>query len=350
MAVITYKCPNCDGGLEFDPGTQTFRCAWCGSAFTKEELDRQQPAAQSETAADAAPDEAGKGQPLLYSCPSCGAQIVTDETTAATFCYYCHNPVVLAGRLEGAFRPDKVLPFVIQREEAVERFLAWVKKKKFVPEDFFSEQQIQRLTGVYYPYWMVDSDRYAEAEGTGTKVRTWTTGDTRYTETRYFQVVRGGRAVFRDLAKSALKKADRDLAELVQPFDSSKMQDFSMGYLSGFQAEKRDMERSDFQEDVDRELDRYTTDLLRRNAGEYATLSLSAPRYGEGGQHWYYALLPVWTLTYQGNNGKTYYYLMNGQTGEVWGMLPVSWKKLAALFLSVAGALFALLCAGGYYL
>ena len=86
MAAITYKCPNCDGGLIFDPSSQKYHCEFCLSDFTQEELDVPEPE---------------DSQAVLYTCPSCGAQIVTDETTAATFCYYCHNPVVLSGKLTG---------------------------------------------------------------------------------------------------------------------------------------------------------------------------------------------------------------------------------------------------------
>ena len=53
------------------------------------------------------------GEAKVYTCPSCGAEIVTDATTAATFCYYCHNPVILGGRLDGAYLPDKIIPFEI---------------------------------------------------------------------------------------------------------------------------------------------------------------------------------------------------------------------------------------------
>ena len=148
MATITYKCPNCDGGLLFDPSTQKYHCEYCQSSFSQEELDALAPAAASDTAvpagmaaegalggeaaggsAGAAPqtaeafsgeaarepeaasdgyaqDAAYQGDAMLYTCPSCGAEIVTDATTAATFCYYCHNPVVLSGRLTGTYQPD----------------------------------------------------------------------------------------------------------------------------------------------------------------------------------------------------------------------------------------------------
>ena len=67
---------------------------------------------------------------VLYTCPSCGAQIVTDQTTAATFCYYCHNPVLLSEQLSGAFHPDQIIPFEIDRKQAEEHFLDFVQKKR----------------------------------------------------------------------------------------------------------------------------------------------------------------------------------------------------------------------------
>ena len=157
MAVISFKCPNCDGELIFDPETQKYKCEYCGSKFTQAELDALQPAESEETDAGAAdgsdeaeqetteqqsPDtkkkegEDGGAEAVIYNCPSCGAEIVTDATTAATFCYYCHNPVVLGKRLEGKYLPNKVIPFKISKKEAEKRFLEYVGKKKFVPRHF----------------------------------------------------------------------------------------------------------------------------------------------------------------------------------------------------------------------
>ena len=50
MATITYKCPNCDGGLLFDPSTQKYHCEYCQSSFSQEELDALAPAVASDTA------------------------------------------------------------------------------------------------------------------------------------------------------------------------------------------------------------------------------------------------------------------------------------------------------------
>ena len=159
MAIISFKCPNCGGELIFDPATQKYKCEYCNSLFTQEELDAMKPMQGGEPDAVAQEQEGGEradetaaaeqtageresepeGEAVYYSCPSCGAEIVTDATTAATFCYYCHNPVVLGKRLEGTYLPNKIIPFEISREEAEKKFLDFVGKKKYVPKAFFDK-------------------------------------------------------------------------------------------------------------------------------------------------------------------------------------------------------------------
>ena len=81
---------------------------------------------------------------------------MTDPTTAATECYYCQSPVVLSERVSGEYLPQEIIPFAIDRKKAAEIFLQNMKKKKFVPRGFFSAKQIEKISGVYFPYWMVD--------------------------------------------------------------------------------------------------------------------------------------------------------------------------------------------------
>ena len=142
MGVITYKCPNCGGGLTFNAEKQKYKCEYCLSEFSQEELDeiekrelekaRKQAEVQRDPEPEGAGSEAGTEEhvsgskktvtPIMYTCPSCGAQIVTDETTAASFCYYCHNPIVLEEKLRGEFKPDYVVPFQIDKKKAQEIF------------------------------------------------------------------------------------------------------------------------------------------------------------------------------------------------------------------------------------
>lgn len=361
MAVVTYKCPNCGGGLVYEPGPRQFACHYCNSHFAQEAI--RQPGAVDQAAAQEAAQPSGQDrqgedharpqeeQGVLYACPSCGAQVVTDATTAATFCYYCHNPVVVQGRLSGEFAPNQMIPFAIDRDQAIKTFLDWAKGKKFIPRDFFSQKQIQKLTGVYFPYWMVDLEVDGTLDTTATQVRIWRVGDTEYTENKHFQVTRGGRFRFPQVTRNALSdKYNRRLVEGVLPFATDKLQDFQMAYLSGFQAEQRNIQRGDLEPEVREEVREYTRQLLRDTTSGYTSVGTGTLEAQVTGDDWRYALLPVWVLTYRGRDGKEYFYAMNGQTGKICGQLPLDGKRLAMLFGAVALPLFGLLLAGGWLL
>ena len=147
MSVITYKCPNCGGELLFDPESQKFKCEYCLSSFEEGEL--QNPEESTSIGSEPKTTYSSRTQQeeqeaVVYHCPNCGAEIITDATTAATFCFYCHNPVILSGRLDGSLKPDCIIPFSIEKEEAIKRFTEWIGKKKFVPHAFFPKTKLKR--------------------------------------------------------------------------------------------------------------------------------------------------------------------------------------------------------------
>ena len=286
----------------------------------------------------------------MYTCPSCGAEIVTDQTTSSLFCFYCHNPVVLSGKLEGGFKPDKVIPFAFGREDAQQRFLDFVKSKKFVPNAFFNKKQIDKLAGVYFPYWVFDAKMDAGLAGEAKNVRVWVTGDIEYTETKVYQVERQGEVFLNDLTKNALKKADVQLSQGVLPYDFSKAEDFHMGYLSGFVSERRDIERQELEKSVRQEVTNYVQTMMEGEVRGYTSFHGGPCRISNVEEDWTYVLLPVWTVTYKGSDGKTYYYSMNGQTGKTFGELPVDKKKMFLTGLLIGIIIFAVFLMGGYLL
>ncbi len=353
MAVISYKCPNCDGELVFNPKTQEYKCEYCTSAFSQEELNQMQPEMEKEVSdkdgnSTLQSKETEEGN--SYYCPSCGAEIVTDNTTAATFCYYCHNPVVLSGRVSGEFMPHKIIPFAIDKKQATDKFLEYVHHKKFVPKAFFDKRQIDKISGVYFPYWMVDMDLTGNLQAEGRKVRVWRRGDTEYTETQIYQVEREGNIHLEDITKHALNKANYKLSQGVLPYDISKVQNFHMGYLSGFLAEKRDIERTELEAAIQAEAKQYGEQLLKETVKGYTSLSIKDCYLNFQKENWDYILLPIWTVTYKGKNGKIYYYSMNGQSGTVYGELPIDYKKVWFLSAMISAIVFILGLIGGFFL
>ena len=183
MNTVQYKCPNCGAELTFDPEHQNFNCEYCDTSYTEAEMQQlyQNMEQQANQNADAAAetlesendDKAFENETRLYTCQNCGAQIIAEAETSATFCYYCHAPVVLAGRLTGEYKPAYVLPFAVTRDAAVKKFHDWCKKRWFLPRSFTSEKQLEKMTGVYVPFWLTNCDAKADVTALAKKERSW---------------------------------------------------------------------------------------------------------------------------------------------------------------------------------
>lgn len=332
---VAYQCPCCGAGLGFDPEKGKFACEFCLSEFDEAELAGTGAAEAAQKQAE--DGEAYCGQMNLFTCPNCGAEVAADDNTVADFCYYCHNPVVHSGRLSGQLQPHKIIPFRITREEAQAAFLKWCKSKWFLPKAFKSQAHAAQIRGVYYPFWVTDADAAGSADFDATRVRSWRSGDYQYTETRYFNIERAGDIHFEDIVTCALSDADKKMLEGVLPYPSAELADFSMPYLSGFYAKKRDIERDTLSEEVRQRMHDYTQELfLRTISNSYSTLTPSDVQVKVKQSHWEYALLPIWILTYTHKDGRVYTFALNGSTGKIYGELPVSLPKLAILAGAVA--------------
>jgi len=363
MSGVTYKCPSCGAYLNFEPDSQRWKCPFCDSAFAENELtDRdseyenqpeetaQQEQPENQTDSQETADSSDGSSQVAYRCQNCGSEIMTDETTVATHCYYCHSPVVLQGKLTADMRPDKVLPFTIGKEKAVETFMGWVQKKKYVPTAFFSKSQVEKMNGVYYPHFVNQVDVSAVFTGTGVNTSTSYTTDYIITKKDYYSVERGGKIRFNKIMRPALKKVNRKLAEGIHPFPLEDAKKFSGAYLSGFLAERRDMEAKDYNSEIMQEVKGYSKSLLTEDT-RYGSLSGETSVELDNMES-EYVLLPTWVLTYPNKENKDdpYYYVMNGCTGEICGRLPVNKGKLWRTGLIAGAIVFAVCCIASYFL
>lgn len=350
MAIVSYKCPNCGGDLAFDPESQKLKCHYCLSTFDEGEVDSltqkhtyDTPGKEIvEDSSDSMYYQTEPGMTKLYTCPSCGAEIITDETTSATKCFYCHNPVVFTKQLSNEFRPSKVIPFKKSREQALDTFLNWCGRRKFLPDDFSSPSQLENIAGLYIPYWLVDCDTKGYMHGTGQKIRSWRQGDYRYTQTDIYSISRKASMSFAYLPHDASSKADDQIMESIAPFNYDELKDFSYSYLSGFMSEKYDVTKEEVYPLIKSRVERAVESELRSSVIGYTTTSMAGTNVQFDHTCFHYTLMPVWILTYI-YEGKTYMFAMNGQTGRTYGALPVSKQKLNLLFAAVFVACFAVI-------
>lgn len=354
MAGVTYKCLNCGSYLRFRPELQRWKCDSCDSEYDEKTLldmaeehehdhGHEHDHAHEQAAEAAAPQPDAASQ-VVYHCPSCGSAVMTDETTVATHCYYCHNPIVLEGKLTQDLRPEKALPFTISKDMAVDRFMQWVGKKKFVPKGFFAKEQVKNIQGVYYPHFVTDCEVDGSYEGEGTNTSVTQTANYTVTTTQHFHFKRRADIHFKRLMRPALKAADRKLSDGIHPFPLEQMKPFSGAYLAGFLAERRDIGKNEATADVREEIDGYIRPLLAPTLSYTAHVGSSDADIRKMNSQ--YVLLPTWVISYHREGDKEpYYFAMNGCTGTVCGKLPVSKGRLL-----LAGGLLSALLFGAYSL
>ncbi len=333
---VTYQCPNCNAPLEFDAHSGKFKCFYCDSMFSESEiqeifgkrddkvdLESDEPTLSEDMTAQ----EEFTGQSALYSCPNCGAGVICDSLTSSTRCHFCHTPVVLSGRLSGEFKPDVLIPFSVTKEQARAKFNEYTKGKKFLPNGFLSEAQINNLSSLYVPYWLKSGLVDANMSAVGKIIRRWSSGDTHYTNTKEYRVERQAEFAFIRVPCDGSKRIDDELMESIEPFNYTGIKVFSMSYLSGTPAEKYDVKKEEAAQRIDERVRKASETELRRTADTYSSLESVSITTGYRSEQYVYALLPVWFLNYQ-YRGKDYSFVVNGQTGLTFGQLPVSKAKL----------------------
>ena len=352
MESTEYKCPNCNAGLTFMPDTQKFGCEYCGSEFTLEDMQE----INNENTVPA-PTESEIHEQLefeehtnLYHCASCGADIMADDEQTALFCYYCHNPIILAGKLTGQYKPDKVIGFRYTRENAVNNFRDWISKKWFVPEDFKSQEQIEKMTGLYVPFWIVDCKMKADLNAIGKNIRTWSDGEYQYTETKEYSIERQADISAEGIPADGASKIEDALMEAIEPFNYEDLKDFSMSYFTGFFADKFDVDKPEVFPRIRERASQAGRKIVHDSIGGYTSVTTLNESYNIMRTDWQYAMLPVWFMTYKYND-KIYEFAMNGQTGKLAGTPPLDRSKLK-LFCTAVGMIVAVIAFlfGGAYL
>lgn len=298
---MIYKCQSCGGNVVYDPEQRKMRCPYCDGIGThiKEE---------------------GRGMQL---CQNCGAPVDAGDYRSAVKCEYCGHYNIFEERIEKEYQPRFILPFRIGKKEAVDRIAAECGSRLFMPESFLSEASLEKMEGSYVPFWLYDMIADCRYNGTGTRRRVWVRGDTEYTETSYYQVIREMEVDFEKLPVDASIEMNDKVMDLMEPYQYAELTDFNPEYMSGFLAEIYNQPAMELCDRADEKARENAKIMLRRTLDKYDTL---IPMEGDillRDRKENYALLPVWWYRYRYRE-KDYDFFVNGQTGKVVGKTPLS--------------------------
>lgn len=317
---MIYRCPGCGGALIFDPESNGMTCKYCEQIFPLSELD------DSDEKRAASKESKESFQVKIYSCTSCGAELMVNETEVSTFCAYCNQPTVVFSRISNELRPNCCIPFSVSEEEAARRIYDNFSTGWFTPKELKNPAEY-KLRGIYVPFWLHDIKIHARSSVTGTTG----SGDSQVTHRFYRDV----EATYCRITTDASDLLSDELSQRLEPYDLKKIIPFRPKYLSGFYADRYDTSEKETREiAMARATQFMDSEILQSIEKKYENKTFVFRNYQSRQIKHEYALLPAWFMNYTHNN-KTHTIVVNGQTGKVAGIVPLDRKKICLLLFTL---------------
>ena len=311
---MIFKCKNCGGNSVYNPDKGTMYCPHCESLDSEEKIPST----------------------VMTECVNCGAPLEIGDFTSASKCPHCGSYIIFEERVQGEFTPSLILPFKISKQKAVDLLHNEFRKRTFTPSGFLSSASIDKMEGTYVPFFMYDYDADVDFQGKGTKVRAWTSGDTEYTETSFYDVIRKMDIDFQKIPVDASKCMEDNVMDLMEPYDYKALENFKEKYLSGFLGEKYNFTSAELEERAKQKADKDARMLLQDSLTGYTTLTREHELINLKEKEIHYTLLPVWVYLFS-YQGKEYQFHINGQSGKIIGVTPVAKQKVIGYSATVFG-------------
>ena len=339
-----FPCVQCGASLRFAPGQARLSCEYCGHEQPIPQIDDEtrvtelQSLDYHEAIAEALPATEIE-EVRLSHCDTCGAQVEFEPNVHSAECPFCASPVVTDTGANRHIKPQAILPFKLSEADAQARMQKWLKGLWFAPSELSKyARSTGRLSGLYVPYWAFDvatRSRYTGQRGTHYYVTTGTGKNRRrQRRTRWRSASGQVQRQFLDLLVMAAQSLPRANIRRLEPWTMADLQPYSADYLSGFRAEAYTVDLPDGFEIAKQRVDeQIRADIRRDIGGDDQRISSVSTDYSD--ERFKHLLLPIWMAAYR-YRGKSYRFIINGQTGRVQGERPWSRGKIA---LAVLGGL-----------
>lgn len=362
------SCPGCGAPMHFDPANGNMLCDFCGTTAEiqtpkkeeKQKKKKKEPSGEKDDAFEgfdfaSISDQACRTDTEnvpIYSCTSCGAELIAPAEQISMLCPYCGSSIILSDKVSGNLRPDGIIPFKIAPAALPSTIKMFYKGKSLLSKKFLKEHVEGKVTGVYVPFWLFNGTVSGSLAFSGEKSSSHRNGDYIITETEHYSLDRDVSLNFEDIPVDASGRIDDRLMDSLEPFHLNEAVPFDMRYLSGFTADRFDVAKNEI---TDRARKRMfstaeATVLPRVSAG-YSNVHRTGGRLNASVTA-RYMLFPVYLMNIF-YNGHKYELAVNGQTGETVGELPTdkgeSLKYFLVRALPVAAAIL-FLFAGKYLL
>ncbi len=326
-----YLCPDCGSNLKFDIPSQTIACDYCHTQMDPYSLEDK----------SAENFDSQSYEVTVFSCPQCGGEIISTDTSAAEFCTFCGASTILHSRLQNEKRPTYIIPFQKTKEDCKKAYGEFMKKAYFAPDALKDPKHIDGFRGIYIPYWAFEISQNGDYALSGSKTRR--SGD--YTITDHFKLSGHLEASYKGFSYDASSSFDDHISEKLAPYNVHDLKEFTPAFLSGFYADTADVPPEVYQSDAENLANDIADSHARRESayiGYTLSGSVSPDEIHTKTERAISTMYPVWFLSYR-NAGRVAYATINGQTGKVITDLPIDTRKYVKASLLLALPIFLLL-------
>lgn len=340
-----FLCPSCGGNMVFEPKEQKLVCLYCSNK-SEINIEKGNINEYDFNSAEQISNKNWGNEKRIIKCESCGAETVLDENSTAQFCAFCGSSHIVKTEESVGIVPESLIPFKISNNKAEELFLNWIKKLFFAPRALKSTYNMNKMNGVYLPFWTYDCDTYSDY--TAERGTYYYVTETEWVEqngqrrqvskqvrkTRWSFVNGNYSKFFDDILINASEQINKHIISKLEPFNLNELVLYKPEFLSGFLAQRYSLDlksgwnlaqgkiESDLRLEIERQI----------GGDEVRSLSVSSSYDAIKFKH---ILLPIWISAYIYKE-KVYRFMINGQTGEVDGESPVSIIKILLLILAIA--------------
>jgi ribosomal protein S27E len=347
--------------MEFDPATGGMKCPSCGHT---EALPARSRAAIPPHSLDESLAHGGAGtttlsqQALEITCTGCGAAVVFEPPQVAGKCSFCGADLVAQPKAaDPLVAPDGVLPAKIPQAAAQAEVSKWLQALWFAPNALKRMARQEGIAGVYLPFWDYDADTVSQYQGSRGQhyweTETFEESDGRGgTVTRSRQVQRtawypaAGQVSrgFQNVLVAASTSVNEGKLNALEPWDLEALCPYEPAYLSGFKAQRYQVELKGGFEKAKGVMQRtIEQDVRRAIGGDEQTINALSTEYSSA--MFRHLLLPVWIGAYRFQD-KVYQVVVNARTGEVQGERPYSTLKIVLLVIFVLAIIVMLIVLG----
>ncbi len=337
------QCKQCGGQLYYLPNSLKLRCTYCHS---EEKIELETKKLVAHKYEEHQQQESTTDKPLLsiVQCKSCGAQFPTSNHSER--CPYC-TASIPPNPSDKQITYDALIPFKLNKNEAVERIIDWIKNVRFVPNSLKKEfSSLDNLKGIYVPYFLISTKTHLEYKASGgintifSKKIQWHKEKGEYTENFENLAFINSKTLprFYKDKMSHLQQAGVIFAEPwgnewewsdVLPFHSA----FLSGYISEIPAQKIQTILHENEEYIKQKIEENIEEKLIKKEN-YDVVIVDKMNFNHKEITYQQVLLPVWISAFRYRN-KLFQVVVNGQTGKVVGTHPYSGIKIFFMWIFI---------------